>query len=57
MGLGAETLVMGLIAGFFGRIPIYWVIIPALACAIGAWPFLGGRHDAIDPQPVLPAHT
>lgn len=50
--LGAETMVMGLLDGFFWRIPIYWVVIPAIACAIGALPFLGGRRDPIDARSV-----
>jgi hypothetical protein len=40
--LAAETVVMGLLEGtFFWRIPIYWVLLPAIASAIGAMPFLG----------------
>ena len=50
--LGAETLVMSLIDTFYWRIPIYWVIIPALACAIGAVPFLGDRRDLGPSHPV-----
>jgi hypothetical protein len=42
--LAAEMFVMGLLDGFFWRIPIYWVLIPAIAAAVGAWPFLDGRH-------------
>ena len=45
MYLAAEIVVMGLLYGFFWRIPIYWALIPAIACAIGATPFLGGRGD------------
>jgi len=44
--LGVETCVLGLFYGFFWRIPIYWVIVPAMAAAIGAWPFLDGRRKA-----------
>jgi hypothetical protein len=50
--LGAETIVMGLLSDFFWRIPIYWVIIPAIASAIGAYPFLGRRRDPVDAWPV-----
>jgi hypothetical protein len=51
--LGAETVVMGLVyGGFFWRIPVYWVVIPAIACAIGASPFLGGRRDPIGTRPI-----
>jgi hypothetical protein len=55
--LFAEMFVMGLIDGFFWRIPIYWVIIPAIACAIGALPFLGGRRDPIETRPVATTHS
>jgi len=54
--LGAETVVMELLYGFFWRIPIYWVIIPAMACAIGASPFLGGRRDPLETRPVAATH-
>ena len=50
--LGAETLVMSLMDTFYWRIPIYWVIIPAMACAIGALPFLGDRRDPGVSHPV-----
>jgi hypothetical protein len=56
--LGAETVVMVLLyGGFFWRIPIYWVIIPAIACAIGATPFLGGRRDPMEMRPVATTHS
>jgi hypothetical protein len=41
--LGVETLVMSVVDNFYWRIPIYWVIVPAIACAIGAIPFLADR--------------
>ena len=50
--LAAETVVMGLLFGFFWRIPIYWILIPAIVCALGAYPFLGGRRDRLDPRRV-----
>ena len=43
--LGIEFFAFGLAGGFFWRIPIYWVLIPAIVCAIGAAPFLGGSHS------------
>jgi hypothetical protein len=46
---------MGLFYEFLWRIPIYWVLIPAIVCAIGAWPFLGGRRDAVETHPVATA--
>jgi hypothetical protein len=50
--LAVEMAVMAMFHGFFWRIPIYWVIIPALCCAIGAWPFVRGRRDAVSlPSP------
>jgi hypothetical protein len=55
--LAAETVVMGLLFGYFWRIPIYWVIIPALACAIGAFPFLGGWRDPFETRPVAATHA
>ena len=45
--LAGEFFVLGLLSGgFFWRIPVYWVLLPALACALGAWPFLGRRGTA-----------
>jgi uncharacterized protein (DUF486 family) len=35
-----EVIVFGAMSGFFWRIPIYWVLAPAVICALGAWPFL-----------------
>src|SRR5262245_5349354 len=34
--LGIETTVMSVVDPFFWRIPIFWVLIPALVCAISA---------------------
>jgi len=42
--LTIEVAVFGLISGFFWRIPIYWVLVPAIACTLGALPFLRGRQ-------------
>jgi hypothetical protein len=50
--LGAETLVISVLDQFFWRIPIYWVIIPAIACALGALPFLGDRRQPTESRPV-----
>jgi hypothetical protein len=50
--LAAETVVFAVLGGFFWRIPIYFVVIPAIVCAIGASPFLGDRHDPVDTQSV-----
>jgi hypothetical protein len=52
-----DTLVAGLHSEFYWRIPIYWVVIPAVACALGAWPFLRGRSDSdsIDTNTVVTA--
>ncbi len=41
--LGAETLVIGHLS-IFWRIPIYWEMIPAIACGLGAWQFLRGQR-------------
>ena len=54
--LSSETLVMGLVDGFFWRIPLYWVLIPALLAALGAWPFLGGQRRVPAVQPMAPIH-
>jgi len=54
--LSIETLVMGLVDGFFWRIPIYWVLIPALLGILGAWPFLGGQRRAPAVQPMTPIY-
>lgn len=54
--LGAETLVMSLVDNFYWRIPIYWVIVPAIACAIGAIPFLGDR-GAGESRSVAPSYS
>jgi hypothetical protein len=53
--LGVDTLVLGLQSEFYWRVPVYWVIIPALACAIGALPFLRGRSDSIAANTVVTA--
>jgi len=46
IALGGEAIFFGLILGFFWRIPIYWVLVPAIFCALGALPFLRGRQNA-----------
>jgi hypothetical protein len=38
---------MSILDAFFWRIPIYWVVIPAIACAIGA-----GRFSAVGATPI-----
>jgi len=47
-----ETVVFAVLGGFFWRIPIYFVVIPAIVCAIGASPFLGDRHDPVNTRSV-----
>jgi hypothetical protein len=54
--LAGEMVVVGLLSEFFWRIPIYWVLIPALVCAVGAAPFLGSRRDPIELPPAAPLH-
>lgn len=46
--LAVEVTWFGVILGFFWRIPIYWVLVPAIFCAIGALPFLRGRQNSSD---------
>ena len=46
-----DTTIMALFDTFYWRVPVYWAVIPAIACVIGALPFLGGRHDPIEPAP------
>ena len=41
-----EVIVFGAMSGFFWRIPIYWVLAPAMICALGALPFLRGGDKA-----------
>jgi hypothetical protein len=53
--LAGEMFVIGLGHGFYWRIPIYWVVIPAIAGALGAIPFLRDRQDPIDTRPVATA--
>jgi hypothetical protein len=36
---------------FYWRVPVYWAVIPAVVCAIGALPFLSGRRDPTEPAP------
>jgi hypothetical protein len=52
-----EFFVMGLSDGFFWRIPVYWVLIPALLGVLGAWPFLSGGHGRVPAQPMTPMHS
>jgi hypothetical protein len=51
-----EFFVMSLVGGFFWRIPVYWVLIPALLGVLGAWPFLSGGHGRVPAQPMAPMH-
>jgi hypothetical protein len=53
--LAGETVVFAVVDGFFWRIPIYYVLLPAIVGAIGASPFLGGRRDPVDTRPVATA--
>jgi hypothetical protein len=48
VALATEMTVFGVMSGFFWRIPIYWVLVPAIACALGALPFLRGRENSQD---------
>jgi hypothetical protein len=41
--LALEMGAWAVIDQFYWRIPVYWVIIPAIVIAIGAWPFVGGH--------------
>jgi peptidoglycan/LPS O-acetylase OafA/YrhL len=43
LALAIETAYFGIATGFFWRIPIYWVLVPAVVCALGAVPFLRGN--------------
>ena len=49
--MAVEIVVATLSAGFFWRIPIYWILIPALVCGIGAAPFLGDRRGPAEARP------
>jgi hypothetical protein len=49
VALAAETTAVGLLSGLFWRVPIYWVLAPAMVCALGALPFLRGRGNAVAP--------
>jgi hypothetical protein len=46
IALAVETTFYGVVLGFFWRIPIYWVLVPAIMCGLGALPFLRGRRNA-----------
>jgi hypothetical protein len=54
--LFAEMVVVGLFSAFFWRIPVYWVLIPAVVCAIGAIPFLGDPREPLETRPVATTH-
>ena len=54
--MAAETFVLTVSDGFLWRFWLYFVVIPAIVCVIGAVPFLGLRRDRIDPPPVA-AHA
>jgi hypothetical protein len=45
--LAGEIAFLSVTDAFYWRVPVYWVFIPALVCAVGAWPFLRDRHDAV----------
>jgi mannitol-specific phosphotransferase system IIBC component len=50
--LAIETALLAVISGFFWRIPVYWVLMPAVMCVLGAVPFLlpqqrGPVHDHV----------
>ena len=44
---GVDMFVMGLSGGFFWRIPVYWVLVPAVLGALGAFAFLGDRRGPV----------
>lgn len=46
MALALEATYFGALTGFFWRIPVYWVLVPAIMCALGALPFLRGRWSS-----------
>lgn len=52
-----DMFVMGLSAGFFWRIPVYWVLVPAVLGALGAYPFLRGGGDAGRAGVLAPSHS
>ena len=52
----AEVIVFAVMSGFFWRIPIYWVLAPAIICALGALPFLRGRENA-GPRQLVASQT
>jgi hypothetical protein len=54
---GAEIAVASVLGSFYWRVPIYWIVIPAIACAVGAWPFLRDRRDALGTRAVASAHS
>lgn len=56
LALAVEVTVFGVMSGFFWRIPIYWVLAPAIICALGASPFLRGRENA-GPRQIVAAQT
>jgi len=45
LALAIEAAVVSLPSGFFWRIPVYWVLVPAVLCTLGALPFLRGREN------------
>ena len=53
VALALEVMVVGLVSEFFWRIPVYWVLAPAIACVLGALPFLRGREDVGSPRSLL----
>ena len=53
--LAADILGLAVFAAFYWRVPVYWVLIPAIACALGAWPLLGGRARGFAGPPVAAA--
>jgi hypothetical protein len=56
LALAVEVTVVGVMSGFFWRIPIYWVLAPAIICALGALPFLRGRENA-GPRQIAASQT
>ena len=48
----AETIIASLTHGFFWRLGLYFVVVPAIVCAIGAIPFMTDRHGPNGAEPI-----
>ena len=54
MALALEATYFDVLTGFFWGFPIYWVLVPAIMCALGALPFLRGRGSNASAAAELP---